>query len=106
VLGVALGEGSGGIALLAAIFAANLPEALVSSASMRTMPLSSFHPEAGPSTRTGSTCSTRTGTPSANRHRARAPHMLNTHGAVEVRQPRVNGSDDSALRNRFTVHSA
>jgi zinc transporter, ZIP family len=33
VLGVALGEGSGGIALLAAIFAANFPEALVSSAS-------------------------------------------------------------------------
>ena len=33
MLGVALGEGSGGIALLAAIFAA--PEALVSSASMR-----------------------------------------------------------------------
>ena len=35
MLGVALGEGSGGIALLAAIFAANFPEALVGSASMR-----------------------------------------------------------------------
>ena len=35
VLGVALGEGSGGIALLAAIFVANFPEALVGSASMR-----------------------------------------------------------------------
>jgi hypothetical protein len=31
---------------------------------------------------------------------------LNTQGAVEVHQPRANGSDDSALRNRFTVHSA
>ena len=35
MLGVALGEGSGGIALLAAIFVANFPEALVGSASMR-----------------------------------------------------------------------
>ena len=35
VLGVALGEGSGGIALLAAIFVANFPEAPVASASMR-----------------------------------------------------------------------
>jgi zinc transporter, ZIP family len=35
VLGIALGEGSGGIAPLAAIFAANFPKAMVSSASMR-----------------------------------------------------------------------
>lgn len=35
MLGVSLSEGTGGIALLAAIFAANFPEALVGSASMR-----------------------------------------------------------------------
>ena len=35
MLGVALGEGSGGVALLAAIFVANFPEALVGAASMR-----------------------------------------------------------------------
>lgn len=35
VLGVSLGEDSGGIALLVAIFVANFPEALVGSASMR-----------------------------------------------------------------------
>ena len=34
-LGVSLGEGTGGLALLAAIFVSNLPEALVGSASMR-----------------------------------------------------------------------
>ena len=37
MLGVALGEGSGGIALLAAIFVANFPEALAGSASMREL---------------------------------------------------------------------
>jgi ZIP family zinc transporter len=35
-LGVALGEGTGGLALLAAIFVSNLPEALVGAASMRS----------------------------------------------------------------------
>jgi ZIP family zinc transporter len=34
-LGVSLGEGTGGLALLAAIFVSNLPESLVGSASMR-----------------------------------------------------------------------
>lgn len=34
-LGVSLGEGTGGIALLGAIFVSNFPEALVGSASMR-----------------------------------------------------------------------
>jgi ZIP family zinc transporter len=34
-LGVSLGEDSGGLALLAAIFVSNLPESLVGSASMR-----------------------------------------------------------------------
>ncbi|MDQ0863883.1 zinc transporter ZupT [Arthrobacter globiformis] len=35
-LGVALGEGTGGLALLASIFVSNLPEALVGAASMRS----------------------------------------------------------------------
>jgi ZIP family zinc transporter len=35
-LGVALGEGTGGLALLAAIFVSNLPESLVGAASMRS----------------------------------------------------------------------
>jgi ZIP family zinc transporter len=34
-LGVSLGEGTGGLALLAAIFVSNFPEALVGAASMR-----------------------------------------------------------------------
>jgi ZIP family zinc transporter len=34
-LGVSLGEGTGGLALLGAIFVSNFPEALVGSASMR-----------------------------------------------------------------------
>ena len=40
-LGVSLGEGTGGLALLAAIFASNLPEALVGSASMQAQGRSS-----------------------------------------------------------------
>ena len=39
-LGVSLGEGTGGLALLAAIFVSNLPEALVGSASMRSQGMS------------------------------------------------------------------
>ncbi len=35
-LGISLGEGSGGLALLAAIFVSNLPEALVGASSMRS----------------------------------------------------------------------
>lgn len=35
-LGVSLGEGTGGLALLAAIFVSNLPEALVGASSMRS----------------------------------------------------------------------
>ena len=35
-LGVSLGEGTGGLALLAAIFVSNFPEALVGAASMRS----------------------------------------------------------------------
>ena len=46
-LGVALGEGTGGLALLAAIFVSNLPEALVGAASMRSQGRTSATSQSG-----------------------------------------------------------